>query len=174
MLSFAELQTVFYETANLLNERPIGRHPSDPEDGAYVCPNGLLLGRATISVPQGPFKEYANPKHRLEFTQLILESFWKKMNRDYFPSLIVQQKWHTLRRNVSVGDVVLLQDRNVFRGEWKMGKICKVFPDVNGVVRSCEIKYKDRSPGLKLTKGYITVSRPIQRIIFIVPVEDKQ
>lgn len=38
-LGFSELQTVCYEAANLVNERP--------DDGSYLCPNDLLLGRAT-------------------------------------------------------------------------------------------------------------------------------
>ena len=32
-LTFAELQTILFEIANLLNERPIGIHPRDPEEG---------------------------------------------------------------------------------------------------------------------------------------------
>ena len=32
----SELQTVCYEAANLVNERPIGRHPTSPEDGLPV------------------------------------------------------------------------------------------------------------------------------------------
>ena len=30
---FSELMTVFYEVTNLVNERPIGRQPKDPDDG---------------------------------------------------------------------------------------------------------------------------------------------
>ena len=53
ILTFSELQTVLYEVANLLNERPIGRHPASPDDAAYLCPNDVLLGRATSRVPSG-------------------------------------------------------------------------------------------------------------------------
>ena len=52
-----ELYTVFLEVANLVNQRPIGRIPNDPDDGGYICPNDILLGRASSEVPQGPFKE---------------------------------------------------------------------------------------------------------------------
>lgn len=55
-LTFSELQTVCYEAANLVNKRPIGRHPTMPEDGSYLCPNHLLLGWATPRVPSRPFK----------------------------------------------------------------------------------------------------------------------
>ena len=44
VMTFSELQTVCYEAANLVNERPVGRHPTSPEDGTYLCPNDLLLG----------------------------------------------------------------------------------------------------------------------------------
>ena len=57
VLTFSELQTVLFEVGNLINERPIGRHPTDPNDGAYLSPNDLLLGRSTSRVPSGPFEE---------------------------------------------------------------------------------------------------------------------
>lgn len=56
-----ELYTVLLEAANLVNQRPIGRMPNDPNDGSYLCPNYMLLGRASSAVPQGPFKETRNP-----------------------------------------------------------------------------------------------------------------
>ena len=46
-LLFSELQTVSFEAGNLVNERPIRRHPTTPEDGAYLRPNYLLPGRAS-------------------------------------------------------------------------------------------------------------------------------
>ena len=56
-LTPSELYTCLLEVANLVNQRPIGRVPNDPDDGAYICPNDMLLGRASPQVPQGPFKE---------------------------------------------------------------------------------------------------------------------
>ena len=61
VLSFSELQTVCLEAANLLSERPVSRHPTDPDHGAYLCPNHLLLGRASSRVPSGPFHQSENP-----------------------------------------------------------------------------------------------------------------
>ena len=69
VLLFSELQTVCLEEANLLNDRPIGRHPTDPDDRAYLCPNHLLLGRASSRVPSGPFRKSNNPRHRFELVQ---------------------------------------------------------------------------------------------------------
>ena len=80
-----ELYTCLLEVANLVNQRPVGRIPNDPDDGSYVCPNDILLGRATSHVPQGPFKETNNPRQRVEFVQKIVYSLWKRWSRDVFP-----------------------------------------------------------------------------------------
>ena len=78
VLTPLELYTCLLEVANLVNQRPIGRIPSDPDDGTYICPNDMLLGRTTSQVPQGPFKETRNSRHRVEFVQRIVDSFWKR------------------------------------------------------------------------------------------------
>lgn len=49
VLIFSELQSVLYEIANLVNERPIGIKPGCNLDmGTYLCPNDLLLEELQI------------------------------------------------------------------------------------------------------------------------------
>ena len=38
-----ELYTYLLEVGNLVNQRPIGRVPNDPDDGSYLSPNDMLL-----------------------------------------------------------------------------------------------------------------------------------
>ena len=52
-----ELYTCVWEIANLVNQLSVGHFPNDPDDGAYLCPNDMLSGRASLQVPQGPFRE---------------------------------------------------------------------------------------------------------------------
>ena len=131
----------------LINERPIGRHPTSPDDESYLCPNDLLLGRSTSRVPSGPFIQTDNPRRRYEFIQNIVDNFWRRWTRDYFPSLIIQQKWHTTKRNLKKGDIVLIQDSNQIRGQWKLGKVSQVFPGEDGIVRKVHVAYKNPKPG---------------------------
>ena len=51
LLTPFKLYTYLPEIANLVNQLPIGRIPNDPDDGAYLCLNDMLLGRATLEVP---------------------------------------------------------------------------------------------------------------------------
>jgi hypothetical protein len=161
VMTFSELQTVCFEAANLVNERPIGRYPTSPEDGTYLCPNDLLLGRCTSRVPSGPFRETANPRLRFEFVQRVINAFWKHWTRDYFPNLLIRQKWHTSQRNVEVGDVVLIQDANQVRGKWKMGRISRVYPDNQGKVRKAEVQYQPEG------RARTSVLRAVQRLVVI-------
>ena len=163
VLTFSELQTCVFEAAELVNERPIGAHPESPEEGVYLCPNDLLLGRASNSVPQGPFKERASNEHRFDFLQQVVGAFWKRWTRDVFPNLVMEPKWHTESRNLQKGDVVLVQDLNALRSQWKMALVEEPILSEDGRVRRCEISY--RSPGGTRQ----TVERPVQKLIVIVP-----
>ena len=73
-----ELYTCVLEIANLVNQRPGGRVPNDPDDGGYLCHNDMLLCSASPQVLQGPFRETRNPRKRVEFVQEIVDSFWRR------------------------------------------------------------------------------------------------
>ena len=168
VISFSEMQTVLYECANLLNERPIGRHPASIEDGNYLCPNDLLLGRSSSKIIGNEFSMTTNRHDRYRFVQKIISAFWAKWTRDFFPSLTVWPKWHTARRNVKVGDVVVIQDSNQIRGKWKLGIVSKAESSLrDGFVRNVEIQYKNKN-----ALSFTTITRPVQRIIVLVPASE--
>ena len=158
-----ELFTCLQEVANLVNQRPIGRIPTDPDDGAYICPNDILLGRASSVVPQGPFKETKNPRHRVEFVQKIVDAFWRSWTRDVFPLLVPRRKWNVEKRNIRVGDVVMVSDPNAIRGKWTLGRITQVYPGDDGRVRTVKVKSKDNE-----------YKRPITKLVVIYPAEGYQ
>ena len=144
VLSFAELQTVLFESANIVNERPIGITSRDIDDDNYLCPNDLLLGRASSRVPSGPFKQYTNPRKRFSFIQSLIDTFWRKWTRDFFPSLLIRPKWHFRKRELCVGDIVLMKDLNALRGNWKLGKISKVYLSQDNIIRNVDVQYKNK------------------------------
>ena len=132
-----EFYTCLMDIANL---SPIGRIPNDPNDGSYLCPNDLLLGRASPTVPQGPFRKTSNPRHRVEFVQKIVDAFWKRWKRDVFPTLVPRKKWIVERRNVRIDDIVVMEDTNAVRGSWTVGRVINVYPGEDGRVRNVRVK----------------------------------
>ena len=150
-------------------------HPSSPEDGTYLCPNDLL-GRASSAVPQGPFLSRVSDKHRFDHLQEIANEYWRKWSRDVFPNLFIRHKSHVERRNVSVGDIVLIQDANLFRGEWKRGRVTEAIPSRDGRIRRVKVTYKhfkEKERGNPDYKGTFDteIERPVQRLIVLLPIE---
>ena len=79
VLSYGELQTVMFDIANLLNERPIRyKRGSDIDNGSVLHTNNLLLGRSTLTVPDGLWDESSAFSKRCAFKNKITNAFWKK------------------------------------------------------------------------------------------------
>ncbi|XP_038138994.1 uncharacterized protein LOC119782185 [Cyprinodon tularosa] len=53
-----------------------------------------------------------------------------------------RQKWMRPRRNITVGDIVLIADATAPRGCWQMGRVLAVNADARGLVRSVQLRTK--------------------------------
>ncbi|XP_073240185.1 uncharacterized protein [Porites lutea] len=99
-----------------------------------MCPNDMLLGRATSMEPQGPFRETRNPRHRVKFVQKTVDTFMRRWTRDMFPSLVPRKKWNAEKHTVRLDDIVIMEDSNSVRGNWTIGRIINVYPGRDGRV----------------------------------------
>ena len=75
--------------------------------------------------------------------------------------MVGQPKWHTSSRNLETGDVVLVEDSNALRGEWKMARVTEAFKSLDGKVRRVKLFYQTKGTG----SG--------QDLILLVPIQDK-
>lgn len=175
VLQYGELQTVLFEIANLINERPIGIKPgSDINLGSYLSPNDLILGRTNNSAPAGHVDDNTSYSKSFKYTNEIVNTFWRKWMRDFFPTLLVRAKWHTERRNVRQEDIVLVKDSNAVRGSWKLAKVVAATPGSDGKVRNVTLRYKVGQPGSKYEgQRNILIDRAVHNIVVILPVEEQ-
>lgn len=174
-MSYGDLQTVIFDIANILNERPIGYKVSDLESGSVVRPNDLIFGRSTVTVPDGLWDEGSNFNKRYAFNQRRVGAFWKNWIRNYFPSLIVRQKWHVSVRNVQPGDIVLVRDLNAIRGEWKIAQVVNTLKSKDGKVRDVLVRYKINEKGGKYSgqRDLVTVTRSVHNLLILFPIEEQ-
>ena len=138
-LSLPEFLTVCSEVSNLLNERPIGLKPTEDSAINVLTPNSLLLGRATASNPLGWQPSETTISSRYHLVQSVGDDVWKRWIKLYAPTLVVQWKWHTARRNLRPGDVVIVADKNTLKGDYRLALVKEVFPGEDGKVRRVTI-----------------------------------
>ena len=174
-LTFSEMHTAFSEVANLLNERPIGYSPSNDNEINILTPNNLLLGRSTCHNPGG-FEPTCSLLSRVNAVKDLVDSFWEAWTQLYAPTLIKQSKWSHEERPLRVGDIVLVADSNVMRGEYRLARVSAVHPSKDGLVRRVTIEYvvyKSITKDMKLVDGRAsTLERSVQRLALIIPVEE--
>ena len=172
-----ELQTALMEIANMCNERPIGL--SQPRaDGTYdiITPNQLLLGRSINALPDNtPIVENMSIRSRFRFVHLVSSNFWKRWSAEVSPALVVRQKWHEQSRNLCVGDLVLICEPSKLKAKYKLGVVDSVNHSADNLVRSVVVRYilvRKNAKGVLSTRT-IRVSRSVQRLVLILPVEEQ-
>ena len=76
-----------------------------------------------------------------------------------------RQKWQFPRRNLAVGDVVLVAAQNTPRNCWPLGRIQDVFPDKKGLVRKVKVKVKSAVLELPIDKLVLLVEEGAKNIL---------
>ena len=187
-LNYAELQSTFKKLASILNSRPISarfgpRHvESDPDYLEIITPNMLLTARTGVDLPLREYDDEDSPGRRLAYKQQLESDWWVQWKVQCFDSLLPTQAWHTEKRGVKVGDVVLISYSDQSKtGTFKLGRVTDIEIDDDNLVRTCTVSYRlvrsDLPPeemriyfnGIK----YKEIRVPVQRLCVILPIEEQ-
>ena len=158
------LSTLMCEVESILNSRPLTVFSDDPRDSEPLTPNHLLLLKSDSPMPPGTFqRDDLFSRRRWRQIQYLADIFWKRWSREYLPLLQSRQKWLHPRRNLTVGDVVLVAAENTNRNYWPLGRIQQVFPDKKGFVRKVRVKVKSA-----------VLERPVDKLVLLVEKEESK
>ena len=68
--------------------------------------------------------------------------FWKRLMKEYLPTLRPQSKWYTTKDAIKCGQVVWILENNSPRRLRPLGLVTEVFPGSDNIVRKCKLKTK--------------------------------
>ena len=98
----------------------------------------------------------------MRYLNVKLNHFWKRWRKEYLVELRNAHRHspithgHGVAREIRVGEVVMVHDDDLPRGQWKLATIKSLFRGIDGLVRSASVR--TLSPG-----GQVTIlNRPIQ------------
>ena len=77
-------------------------------------------------------------------------------SRLWLPDLNPTTKWHKEKRNLKLGDIVIVMSPDSPRAHWPLAKVMQVFPGKDGKVRVAQIRM-----GQKLLK------RPVNKLCLL-------
>ena len=137
------LYTAFVEIESPMNGRPLTHISVDPKDPFPLTPNHFLLGGPHPNLPV----DIISPTERLSSkswrrAQQIIDDFWKRWLTEYVPNLTEKIKWTRNGRALHLDDFVLVADKMSERGTWPAGRVIKLMPGKDGVVRTAVVKTK--------------------------------
>ena len=74
-----------------------------------------------------------------------------------------------------MNDICLLKDRNAVRGDWRLARVNKVFPDYKGLVRNVEVAVSTNTDGSAKYKpsNCNFLKRHVSNLIVLVPADDE-
>lgn len=140
-----ELMTAFTGAESLINSRPLTYQSANPEDDVPLTPNHFLHGQIGGQFAPEAIEEVSyNPKKRWRRIQELTRHFWHRWMREWVPSLSSRKKWYQSRKNLQVGDVVLLVSSENPRAHWPLGRVVEVYPAKDGYVRSVKLQVGEK------------------------------
>jgi len=156
------LHTLMCEVEAIINSRPLTLMSSEPDDLTPLTPSQLLTMKTNVvGYPPGDFQRNdLYLRRRWRRVQYLANLFWSRWRKEYLLTLQERHKWWRTKRNLEIGDVVLLKEDNTPRNSWPMGIVLKTETDAKGFVRAVEVKTQTSK-----------FRRPVTKLVLLVPSE---
>lgn len=149
------LRTLFMETENILNSRPLTHVSLDPEDPEPLTPNHFLIGPKYGALPCVKTDERdLTLLSKWRAAQRLTDIFWQRWTHEYLPYLVTRKKWHQESIAVKLNDIVVIIDPNGPRNIWPKGRVIQLYPAKDGKIRIVDVK---------LANGTV-LKRPVSRL----------
>ena len=167
-LSYDELLTVITEVEAVLNSRPL-TYVSSEDVEEPLTPSHLMLGYRVLSLPDLPTTDFDDPdfdqspdslNRRFRYLLTITQKFWNRWRREYLTELKESHRTLLARKKtsnvVNDGEVVVIHDESLPRGQWRLGRIEQVIKGTDVQVRGARVRAQTKT-------GRPTVlQRPVQ------------
>ncbi|XP_067940558.1 uncharacterized protein [Watersipora subatra] len=170
------LKTAFYEVMAIVNSRPLSVDNLNKPDEIVLTPNHLITMKPSQpTVVPGEFdNQEVYGRKMWRKVQQFAEHFWTEWRNQYFVHINKRQKWTKMERSIAIGDIVLIMDENLPRGQWLTAVVQQVFKDNDALVRRVQLRVANRHldrQGKKMMKPSV-LERPVQKLILLVPAID--
>ncbi|KAK6736395.1 hypothetical protein RB195_019213 [Necator americanus] len=157
----------------IINTRPLTKVSATDLDEIPIRPIDFLQGNLKYSIPSTQLQcsngdtvydpellqTVAQAQEALMFSETIATVFWERWNKEYLTSLrdnqrvLLKQPRH-VTNTPQIGEIVLIEQEFLPRGNWMYGKVLETVPSADGLVRSAKL----------LTPNKRVIQRPLNKL----------
>jgi hypothetical protein len=134
------LLTYMVEVERIINNRPLIPVYDDPHEPRILRPNDLLLLRQNEGLVNDEISLSERYTRAWRQAQHLASVFWKRWIKEYLPTVQACHKWNTQRRDLRVGDLVMLIGGRRSVGTWSNGVVSEVIRGSDNHVRDVYVR----------------------------------
>lgn len=155
--TFEEFSTILSRIEACLNSRPISPISENPNELLALTPGHFLTGGPLLSIAEpNEYETNLSIINRWRRVKAISQQFNIRWKHEYLKELHKRNKWQRPQKNIAINDMVVIRDECSSPTEWRLGRISKLFPGKDGLVRVAEIVTQ---------RG--TITRPLVKLVLL-------
>lgn len=142
-LTYEGFNTLICQIEAILNSRPLFPLSENPEDLEVLTPGHFLIGQPSNLPPEPSLlATKLNRLNQFQYIQRLMQQFWKRWANEYLHRLQQRPKWVQEKPNIEPGNIVIIKDDNLPPAQWMLGRVLKIYPGQDQLVRVADIQCK--------------------------------
>ena len=135
------LYTFLSEIELIVSQRPLPTISGDIRDYDVLTPNHFIIGETNTNLTISQFdNSQINYRKKWKNIHPAINMLWNRWRKEYLPTLTQSKKGLVHNTNFKSGDLVIINEFNVPRSYWFLGRIIETFPGQDRVARSVKVK----------------------------------
>ena len=118
----------------------------------------------------------SSKSQQAQLIQDVTDHYWRRCAVEVTPLQVIRQRWHQTKRNLQLGDFVLVHDSSKLLGKYKLAKVTAVKVSHDGLVRSCTVGFRQtRSPTKRKEHRLVwqSLEQSVQCLTLLLPIEEQ-
>ena len=148
-LTFEELTTVVTEVEGVVNNRPLTYVPdeiSEPLTPSHLLQGRRLMDRSPVVSTYSSELNETEMTKRAKHLDKVVRHCWTRWRHEYLTELRERDRHVAATdKSPSVGDVVLISEKLLPRGRWRIGRVDDLIKGKDGVVRGARVVLSNRA-----------------------------
>ena len=130
--SLIALQTFFSDSVRVVDDLPLTTPSDQPNDLCPITPSSFLGQHLAPNTPICDVHDKGDLRKDCVHSSKLAQRFWRSWIKGCLPTLQGRNKWRTLKKNLVIGQLVLVGDSEDIsgRGAYRLGRVHRLHPQI--------------------------------------------